>query len=602
MPLVRRALALAVVLGLLVAPQGARSGPIAVAVGEQANGFACRCSISDDGRYVVFESEATNLVPNDTNDERDVFVRDRQEGRTVRVSVSSTGEQSNGFSHAAQITGDGRYVAFSSGGSNLVPGDANGYGDVFVYDLASGETERVSLIGGAEMDGSASLEDISSDGRYVLFSAYYGTAAGGCPWNGPCYYVHDRSTHETFSIGTPAAVDYDVYSIHAYSIADDGNRIMMTITEDDPDYYIDELHGPRRTYRYNRVTEALVLLPRHVTEYGDIGSPGVSRDGRYVAYTTYHVFSDWEDKVGHIYDFDAAEDEEIALDSAGVALPGYSDHVALSADAKSVAFRYTTQVVDLPIEVPAGVYVRDRESGELAWLTEPFDGVTDREGFLVTDICISGDGRYVGFSHRADNLLPSDTNGFTDVFLYDRTTGTREIVSLADSPDQPTPAPTPLPTAAPGEVIVDDADPGFSAVHVQDPWQVWSGLDAPHYGASHRYNRENGAGGDVATWRFDVPSSGLYDVYAWWWATENRPTDAPYTIHHLTGEATVRVNQQADGGQWNLLGRYPFSGEGAVSVSDAATTGRNLAADAVRLVRAGDLPSSTATPVTPTKT
>ena len=93
-------------------------------------------AISADGRFVAFDSEATNLVPGDTNDASDVFVRDRQTGTTRRVSVSSGGAQGNGASFDPAISADGRFVAFNSDATNLVPGDTNGAADVFVRTLA----------------------------------------------------------------------------------------------------------------------------------------------------------------------------------------------------------------------------------------------------------------------------------------------------------------------------------------------------------------------------------------------------------------------------------------------------------------------------------
>jgi hypothetical protein len=88
-------------------------------------------SLSADGRFVAFESEAINLVPGDTNNSRDVFVRDRQSGTTERVSVDSAGVQAVGTSGSPSISANGRYVAFWSGADNLAPGDTNGFSDVF---------------------------------------------------------------------------------------------------------------------------------------------------------------------------------------------------------------------------------------------------------------------------------------------------------------------------------------------------------------------------------------------------------------------------------------------------------------------------------------
>src|SRR3990170_4575657 len=113
--------------------------------GQGSGGHSYEPSVSDDGRYVAFRSRATNLVAGDTNGTDDVFVRDRQTGVTVRVSVDSSGVQGNGGSYEPSVSGDGRYVAFRSVASNLVPGDDNAVQDIFVHDRQTGATERVSV-------------------------------------------------------------------------------------------------------------------------------------------------------------------------------------------------------------------------------------------------------------------------------------------------------------------------------------------------------------------------------------------------------------------------------------------------------------------------
>jgi len=95
--------------------------------------FNTRFSISADGRYVVFESDATNLINNDTNGKRDIFVYDRQTHTTTRVSVKSDGTQSDSYSYNSAISADGRYVVFTSNATNLVDNDTNGKWDVFVH-------------------------------------------------------------------------------------------------------------------------------------------------------------------------------------------------------------------------------------------------------------------------------------------------------------------------------------------------------------------------------------------------------------------------------------------------------------------------------------
>src|SRR5260370_1067500 len=99
-------------------------------------------SISADGRYVAFRSDASNLVPGDTNGTEDVVVRSLQAGAIASVSTNAGGDQGNSFSSNPSISADGRYVAFISGAFNLVPGDTNGTQDVFVRDLQTGAITR----------------------------------------------------------------------------------------------------------------------------------------------------------------------------------------------------------------------------------------------------------------------------------------------------------------------------------------------------------------------------------------------------------------------------------------------------------------------------
>ena len=126
--------------------QGETSRASGDSSGAQANGEnEGYSSMSGDGRYVAFKSWASNLVPNDTNWAPDIFVRDRVAGTTERVSVSTTGEEGNNSSNYATISADGRYVAFFSWATNLVPNDINSIQDVFVHDRQTGTTVRASV-------------------------------------------------------------------------------------------------------------------------------------------------------------------------------------------------------------------------------------------------------------------------------------------------------------------------------------------------------------------------------------------------------------------------------------------------------------------------
>jgi len=149
-------------------PAGSTTGP--------GNGHSTYAQISADGQHVAFVSQASNLVTGDLNGKLDVFVRDLQTNLTELASLDSAGVQANGNSHRPSLSADGRFVAFESVGTNLVPGDTNGFPDVFVRDRQLGTTVRVSsaslALGGAQGDGFSGYADLAGNGRHVVFTSF----------------------------------------------------------------------------------------------------------------------------------------------------------------------------------------------------------------------------------------------------------------------------------------------------------------------------------------------------------------------------------------------------------------------------------------------
>src|SRR5262249_54476021 len=140
--------------------------------GVQGDDLSSVPSLSADGRFVVFDSHATNLVTGDGNGVEDVFVRDTQAGTTTRVSVSTAGDESNGTSGARRISAAGRWVTFYSASTNLVAGDANGQRDVFLCYLHTGTTTLISVsTAGDEGNAKSTGPAISGDGRFVAYNS-----------------------------------------------------------------------------------------------------------------------------------------------------------------------------------------------------------------------------------------------------------------------------------------------------------------------------------------------------------------------------------------------------------------------------------------------
>jgi len=174
--------------------------------GKQGNDLSRQPSISDDGRFVAFRSSADNLVADDANNDTDVFVYDRQTGLTERVSVSSAGQGGNSASESPSISGDGRFVAFVSLADNLTPGDANNTFDAFVHDRQTRSTERVSVSSsGQEADGLNFNASISTDGRFVAYASIASNLVPGDANGLVDVFIHDRQSSVTERVSVSSA-------------------------------------------------------------------------------------------------------------------------------------------------------------------------------------------------------------------------------------------------------------------------------------------------------------------------------------------------------------------------------------------------------------
>lgn len=262
--------------------------------GDPGNLGSERPAISSDGRFVAFQSIASNLVPGDTNLTQDVFVHDRVTGTTERASVADDGSQSAVFSASASISGDGRFVSFHSIASNLVPGDTNNAQDVFVRDRVAGTTERVS-VGSAGVQGNfASLEaSISANGRFVAFRSGADNLVVGDTNFRTDVFVRDReagttelvsrawggglSTGDSFSFTAGSAISADGRYVVFQSF---GNDLVPDDTNGWGDVFVRDRHFGT-TERVSIAADGSQIPPG-----SSAGSPAISPDGRYAAFVT----------------------------------------------------------------------------------------------------------------------------------------------------------------------------------------------------------------------------------------------------------------------------------------------------------------------------
>ncbi len=252
--------------------------------GVPANDASVFSLISRDGRVVVFESKATNLVPGDTNGIPDVFLRDLARGTTVRLSVSSTGAQGTGGTTFPQpgfaISGNDRYVAFLAEATNLVRHDTNGVSDVFVRDRVTHTTTRVSVgAGGVQANGAtAGGVSISGDGRYVAFASQASNLVPGDTNDVSDVFVRDRVRHTTVRISNAAHGGSGAYSP---AISPDG-RIVAYVSEN--------ADGLAVIVAYDRATGQTRRIS--VGRNGGVPNlsselPSISADDRWIAFSSY---------------------------------------------------------------------------------------------------------------------------------------------------------------------------------------------------------------------------------------------------------------------------------------------------------------------------
>jgi Tol biopolymer transport system component len=372
-------------------------------------------AVSGNGRFVAFSSASTTLVAGDTNGANDVLVVDRFSLAITRVSVASDGSQGNAGSDSAALSGDGRYVAFASMASNLVPGDANGRSDVFVHDRRSGETTRVSVgSGGTEGNDHSYDPSISGDGRYVAFTSFASNLVTGDTNANPDVFVHDRQTNTTVRASLTTAGEQATGLSFQPAISFDGRHVAFVANGFPGSGPVNMVYRKRLP---DGTLSAMSVRYNLTTPNGGSSEPSISRDGIDVAFTS-SATNLLEDQVlapGHVYTY---ENAAIRLESAAGEVPGNgaSAAPAISATGTRVAFRsVATNLAGGDTNGLEDVFVHDRVTG-VNQAVSVADAGTFGNGASSAP-AISTDGTFVAFSSTATNLDASgDYNGVTDIF------------------------------------------------------------------------------------------------------------------------------------------------------------------------------------------
>ncbi|WP_316527891.1 hypothetical protein [Kitasatospora brasiliensis] len=383
--------------------------------GEQLNGSSNALGLSEDGRSALFTSTATNLLPEaGTPNADEVYVRNLRNGHVERVSVADDGSRLNAPTFAASISGDSRYVAFSTTATNVVPGQVAHESDVFVRDRWTGHTELVTAAAVPSTDDQSTFDalnpSISRDGRYVAYTSNRTDLATGPVKRGrDNVYVTDRWTHTSRLVTVGAdgkAADLD--SLEP-SISADGSTVAFTskarnLLPADPD-----------------TDPAPTADPAADDGAPADDAPGLTSHPR--RYPTYV----WKAATGTIVG--ASLNETGALDG--------SLYGRISPDGRYAVYSVPVFIGGIPPHgIRLDVYVHELATGKVTKVNTDLPGTSaiwSSSGAVMT-----ADSRWVYFDSGTDTLVPDDTNNAYDVFRRDLWTGRIERVSLTRDGGQST--------------------------------------------------------------------------------------------------------------------------------------------------------------------
>lgn len=441
--------------GLVLAAPGDTTRVSVSSSGVQGNAMSRWPEISGDGNYVAFISDATTLVPNDTNGTTDVFVHNRQTGVTERVSLAGDGSQANNWSESdLAISRDGRYVAFASLASNLIPVDTNNVMDVFVHDRHGGQTLRASLASGWVEVTAPEWADygalsLSNDGRFIVFTSDVSTLVSGDTNEAHDIFVHDMQIGTTRRVSVSSTGEQGNGGSYSSDISGDGQWVVFR--SDATNLVPNDTNGRTDIFLHNLLTGETTRLSVSASgEQADKGSndPTISNNGRYVAFRSaaenllpgYEIYE-------HVYvrDLQTGEIKRASVWSDGYPMVGWAEAPTISDDGRYVAFEFDDRGDSMPIR---WIYVRDLVTSQTIEIT-----VGDSEGQgSPFNPSLSADGRFLAFDSGDPGLVSGDTNGVRDVFVR-------------EGPFVSEPIPNPLPTVV--SIQRADPDPTFTMHNVR---------------------------------------------------------------------------------------------------------------------------------------
>lgn len=371
-------------------------------------------SVSADGRYVAFRSAADNLVPDDINDAHDIFIHDTVTGDTSRVSVASDGTQGNGSSESPSISADGRYVTFTSNASNLLEEDSNDSRDIFIHDRVTGETERVSVSSeGTQANDFSLLPKISADGRFVTFVSYATNLVEGDTNGWRDIFLRDLETGRTTRVSVASDGQQGDFSSYWPSLSSDGRYVAFYSRSSN--LVADDMNASGDIFIHDTAdgsTTRVSLSSDGAQANSNSDHPEISADGRFVAFRSSADNLVPDDTNGFldifVHDTETGLTTRVSVSSDGTQGNGDSLFSSISTDGRFVAFdsRADNLVVGDSNE-DTDVFLHDRmRNAETAYSIA--GRITDQNGNPIPGVALSSNAGHSAISHTDGNYNITD--------------------------------------------------------------------------------------------------------------------------------------------------------------------------------------------------
>jgi len=402
------------------------------------NGDSLPIQISSNGRYALFESVATDLVPGDTNGATDVFLRDLVTGTTLLVSTNSfSGGVGNDISRSSTMTPDGHYVAFVSAATNLVAGDTNRITDIFVRDMQAGATVLASAGAMANFNSlrsSSEAPDITPDGRYVAFSSTATNLVSGLTVAGDIF-VRDLLLNTTMWASVGARTLFGTSNVLCYnhSISADGNYVAyQTSTNASVG-----ISSRAVIARYNVATGTTdpvstnAHLPYAIMD--DLRTVSMTPNGRFIAYLGNTNANPDVANAVYLWDAQTASSVLISIDLSNHIAVGSCASPVVDPSGRYVVFSSSaTNVVTNLLVGDFHLYLRDTQSGTTRLISADSAGSGSPINPAASPF-LSADGGLVAFESAEASLVASDRNHDYDIFLHDLAANSTELLSAHDA-------------------------------------------------------------------------------------------------------------------------------------------------------------------------